>query len=94
MANFDVEMTGADVVKALGSNAAGKISIVLVIPKIRLALTLIPVLITGASKNGTGAEIAKTLASANSSLLLLTGRNGAKVDPVIKEIQEPIPRSI
>lgn len=61
MASFDVETTGADVVKALGSNAAGKISIVLVIPKIRLALTLIPVLITGPSKNGIGAEMRRLL---------------------------------
>ena len=52
---------------------------------------MIPVLITGPSENGIGAEITKTLASANPSQLLLAGRNGAKVDPVIKEIQETNP---
>ena len=39
MGNVDVETTGADIVKALGGNAGGKISIMLVVPTIRLALT-------------------------------------------------------
>ena len=50
------------------------------------------VLVTGPSKDGTGAEIAKTLASANPNQLLLAGRNKAKVAPVIEEIKAVNPK--
>ncbi|KAK0512982.1 hypothetical protein JMJ35_004999 [Cladonia borealis] len=46
------------------------------------------VLITGPSKDGIGAEIAKTLASGDPDHLLLAGRNEAKITPVIREIQK------
>jgi len=49
------------------------------------------VLITGPSHGGIGAEIAKTLASANPGQLLLLGRNKDKVLPVMKEIQQANP---
>ena len=45
------------------------------------------VLITGPSKDGIGAEIAKTLAEANPSRLLLLGRNASKITPVIEQIK-------
>lgn len=50
------------------------------------------VLVTGPSKDGIGAEVAKTLASANPSQLLLAGRNEEKVAPVIKEIKAANPK--
>ena len=50
------------------------------------------VLVTGPSKDGIGAEIAKTLATANPSQLLLAGRNEAKVAPVIEEIKAVNPK--
>lgn len=50
------------------------------------------VLVTGPSKDGIGAEIAKTLASANPSQLLLAGRNEAKAAPAIDEIRGANPK--
>lgn len=50
------------------------------------------ILVTGPSKDGIGAEIAKVLASTNPSQLLLAGRNEAKVAPVIKEIKAANPK--
>lgn len=50
------------------------------------------VIVTGPSKDGIGAEIAKTLASANPSQLLLAGRNEAKIAPVIEEISAANPK--
>lgn len=49
------------------------------------------ILVTGPSEGGIGAEIAKTLASANPSELLLVGRNEAKVAPVIEQIRAANP---
>ena len=49
------------------------------------------VVITGPSKDGIGAEIAKTFAAAKPSHILLAGRNEGKITPVIQEIQEEYP---
>jgi len=51
------------------------------------------VLITGASKNGLGAETALTIAPAKPEQLLLAGRDENKITPVIEEIKK-IQRSI
>ena len=87
MAIFDVNSTGHEVVQAFSTHVAGKIGMVL-LRAITDYLLTIPVLITGPSKDGIGAEIAKTLASGDPDHLLLAGRNEAKITPVIREIQK------
>ena len=87
MAAFGVNSTGHEVVQAFRTHMAGKIGIV-ILSAITNHLLTIPVLITGPSKDGIGAEIAKTLASGDPDHLLLAGRNEAKITPVIREIQK------
>lgn len=45
-------------------------------------------LITGPSQNSIGSQVAKSLASAGPSLLILAGRNKSKTQPVVDEIAE------
>ena len=87
MAAFGVNSTGHEVVQAFGTHLAGKIGIVL-LDAINDYVLTIPVLITGPSKDGIGAELAKTLAIGDLDHLLLAGRNEAKITPVITEIQK------
>ena len=87
MATFNIKSTGREVVQAFGTHVAGKIGMVL-LRAINDYLLTIPVLITGPSKDGIGAEIAETLASGDPDHLLLAGRNEAKIIPVIREIQK------
>ena len=46
-----------------------------------------PVLITGPSKSGIGAQVALSLATASPKLIILAGRNRERVTPVIDEIK-------
>ncbi len=87
MAAFGVNSTGHEVVRAFRTHLAGKIGIVL-LDAINDYVLTIPVLITGPSKDGIGAELAKTLAIGDLDHLLLAGRNEAKITPVITEIQK------
>ncbi|KAF2865368.1 hypothetical protein BDV95DRAFT_507228 [Massariosphaeria phaeospora] len=48
-------------------------------------------LITGPSKNGIGAQAAISLASASPSLLILAGRDAAKISPICDEIKQVNP---
>lgn len=52
---------------------------------------MVTVLITGPSQGGIGAETAISLAAGSPFLLLLTGRNLPKIEPVIKEISSKYP---
>lgn len=46
------------------------------------------IVITGGSRGGLGAETALSLATANPSRIILTGRNQGKVAPVIEQIKQ------
>ena len=56
-----------------------------------LLTTAGPVLITGTSQSGIGAETAIILASANPKRIILASRTEAKVSPVIDEIKKTSP---
>lgn len=90
MSGFNVDTTGNDVMQALGSQVTGKTGTLSNLT-IKRCLLIIKVLITGPSKDGIGAEIAKTIAGGNPSQILLLGRNEEKIAPVIKEIQASSP---
>ena len=87
MVAFGVNSTGHEVVQAFRTHMAGKIGRVILSAIVDYLLT-IPVLITGPSKDGIGAEVVKTLASGDLDHLLLVGRNEAIITPIIREIQK------
>ncbi len=50
-----------------------------------------PVLVTGPSQGGIGAEAALTLAAASPKLIILAGRSLSKIEPVINNIESAYP---
>ncbi|PQE25150.1 short-chain dehydrogenase protein [Rutstroemia sp. NJR-2017a BVV2] len=100
MVSFDINTTGSDVVKRFSKQTEGKTRAVgkpthgypwvgwrWQLPTHGYPFRSLPVVITGPSKNGIGAETAITLASANPKKIILVGRTESKVTPVIESIK-------
>jgi NAD(P)-dependent dehydrogenase (short-subunit alcohol dehydrogenase family) len=93
MTRWNFSSTGAEVVEAFKERVEGKTSKYLShIKQERKETDKKPqVLVTGPSPNSIGAETAVTLASGRPSILILTGRSKAKLEPLITSIHSISP---
>jgi NAD(P)-dependent dehydrogenase (short-subunit alcohol dehydrogenase family) len=93
MTRWNFSSTGAEVIEASKERVKGKTSKYLSrIKQERKETDKKPqVLVTGPSPNSIGAETAVTLASGRPSILILTGRSKAKLEPLITSIHSISP---